>query len=101
MNETKINKYTFFIGSNNKTKKRELSKAKTILNKFVVGYNINLNIGLWNGFKENSFKVEVLNTKDINTNDLKMLELKKELTKGLNQYLVLLEKSEVSLLGDF
>jgi len=101
MNEL-INKYTFLIGANNKTKRRELKKAEEILNNNEIkGFNISLNNGFWNKEKENSFKVEILNTKEINVNDKKMLSLKEEFTKGLNQFVVLLEKTEVSLLGGF
>ena len=99
MNKLQINKYIFHIGSNNKTHKREIKKALNICSEFVKGFNASLNIGFWKNQKENSFKIEVLNTPEINTTDLKMFELKKNLEIDLKQYVVLLEKQNLKVLN--
>lgn len=92
------NKYVFHIGSNNDTKRREIKKACELVGNFTDGFNTVLNFGVWKRQKENSFKIEVLQTNE-KVNDRNMFELKKILEVELKQYLVILEKQKISLLN--
>ena len=98
--KTKTQKYTFYIGSNNETKKPEINKAIALLNNQILGYTINKNsLGLWEGSQEKSFKIEIINTEATPINDRKAKDIKLLLEKSLKQYLVLCEKSDISLLN--
>jgi hypothetical protein len=99
-NNNKIDVYRFYIGSNNKTKLREINKTISLLNSSgLKGYSIIKSLGLWENMKENSFIIEVMNTDDININDNKAYFLKNLLEEELKQYLVLLVKSEIEILN--
>jgi len=95
-----IDKYNFYIGSNNKTKKREIKKAINTLNKLnILGFNINKNLfGFWDNMQEKSFNIEILNTKEINFNDNKARDLKQLLENNLKQFLVLTTKQQIEIL---
>ena len=94
------NKYSFLIGWNNKTHKREIKKAINTLNNLkVLGFNVNKNLlGFWNNERENSFSIEIISNNDNPFNDLNAIELKKQLEKNLNQFLVLTTKQEIEVL---
>lgn len=98
--KTKTNKYIFFIGSNNETKKPEIERAISLMNIQFKGFTIQKgNIGLWENQKEKSFKIEIINTPETPINDKRAVFLKRILEKELKQYLVLTEKTQITLLN--
>lgn len=96
----RVFKYSFFIGSNNDTKKTEPLKAIEILNKHkVLGYTLNEGLkGFWEGMSEDSFKIEIIATPENPFNDAQARSLKADLEKGLSQFLVLVEKNSIVIL---
>ena len=96
-----IDVYRLLVGSNNETKKIEVSKAIQVLNKFdVKGFNVRKSLGYWDNEKENSFVIEILNTKEIGLSDSKVFEIKKQLEEYLKQFVVLVYKEKVEVLSD-
>ena len=83
-----INQISFFIGSNNDTKKPEYQKAINVFSKYFTGFNLNKNVlGYWNGKPEKCFNVVVL---DIDgTATAKTESAKLELERELKQEMVL------------
>lgn len=65
-----------YIGSNNNTGILELEKIENILNTVYNGYTIINAVGYWNGKKENTAVVEIVN---IDVKDYVIEQLKKEL----------------------
>jgi len=96
----KTNKYIFYVGWNNKTRKCEIKKAINTLNNLkVLGFNINKNLlGFWDNQKENSFYIEILSTPENLFNDINAQNLKHLLEKNLKQFLVLTTKQEIEVL---
>lgn len=97
----KTHKYTFYLGWNNQTHKREIQKAINTLNNLkVLGFNINKNlIGFWNKEKENSFIIEIISNNENQFNDLQAKDLKQLLEENLKQFLVLTTKQEIEVLN--
>ena len=63
MKNEQIKRFRFYIGWNNDTKKREIKKAFSIVNKNnVLGFSKIDSVGFWNKDVENSFIIEVLST---------------------------------------
>ena len=98
---SKLIRYKFYIGWNNKTKKCEVKKAINVLNDLkVLGFSISKNVlGYWDKDFENSFIVEVLNTPEININDSIVKEIKTKLEQQLKQFLVLTTKEKLVLIN--
>jgi len=96
----KTNKYKFYIGHNNKTKKREFKKAIRVLNNLnVMGFTLNKDsVGFWDKQQERSFSFEIINTQDNFINDEKARQIKTQLEKDLKQFLVLTEKQQIEVL---
>jgi hypothetical protein len=93
-------KYSFFIGSNNDTKKTEPFKAIEVLKKFsVMAYTITENLkGYWNNTQEDSFKIDIIATAENPINEEKVRAIKTALETDLKQYLVLTEKTPTTIL---
>ena len=98
--QTQTNKYIFYVGWNNQTHKREFAKAIKCLNSLnVKGFSLNKSIlGYWANQKENSFKIEIINTFENPFNDSNAKTLKLLLEKDLNQFLVIVEKTTINLI---
>ena len=91
--------YSFNIGSNNTTKKRELKKAQNILKENEIkGFNIVLNKGFWidknKTYEEKSFIINVISNKENPLNDNKAIFLKLKLERELKQFLIILTKQK-------
>jgi len=95
--------YSFNIGSNNITKKRELKKAQNILKENEIkGFNIVLNKGFWidknKTYEEKSFIINIISNKENPLNDNKAIFLKLKLERELKQFLIILTKQKVNIL---
>jgi hypothetical protein len=56
---------TYYIGENNKTHKREYTKAINVVKRYFDGFNINKNqIGIWKGKQEKCYTISIIE-KDI------------------------------------
>lgn len=84
--ETKI-----YIGSNNTTNLLELNKIESILNKYYKAYTIIPACGYWEGKKENTAIIEIINEL---VNDDVLTELKTE----LKQESLLITRQSLSIL---
>jgi len=100
-NENEVIKYKFYIGWNNQTHKREIKKAITLLNEFkVLGFSVNKSlVGLWDRTQENSFTIEIINTREINISENTIKKIKNKLENDLKQFLVLTTKEKVILIN--
>ena len=96
----KTQKYTFYIGWNNQTKKREIIKAIRILNKLnVMGFNVNKDIlGFWNKTQEKSFIIESIATEENPFNITKAKEIKTQLERELKQFVVLTTIQDITII---
>ena len=97
----KVDIYSFYVGSNNKTNKAEIEKAENILiREKVKGFTIKPNFkGFWESTSEESFIIEVINTGEVLFNDLKAKAIKQYLKAELEQYEVLVLKEQKELIG--
>ena len=55
-----MKKINFYIGSNNQTKKLELTKALSILSSHYEGMSVSELVGYWKGEKENTALVSIV-----------------------------------------
>ena len=95
MKTTRTNELNFYIGSNNDTKKVEISKIEKHFNTMFKGYSLYKGVGLWETMKENSVLVKVF-TKRINNKDL--MTFTENIKKDLKQYSIILTKERKNLI---
>ena len=96
MKTKKIESLSFYIGSNNKTKKVEITKIKKHFNKMFKGYSIYKSVGLWESMKENSVLIKVFNDDKTKTEDLKIFT--ENLKDDLKQYAIIIEREYKTIL---
>jgi len=95
--------YSFNIGSNNITKKREIKKASNVLKENEIkGFNIVLNKGFWidknKTYEEKSFIINIISNKENPLSRNKALFLKRILEKELKQYLIILTEQKLNII---
>lgn len=83
-----MQKYSIYIGQNNKTKKLEKEKAIDIVSSYFKGFSAFEIIGFWKGEKEKTLKVEIVSEKK---EDVKVTRMCKELQKKLEQDSIMFE----------
>lgn len=85
-----MQKYYIYIGSNNETKKLEVSHSCQIISEYFDGFTAYEVIGYWKGQKEKTLKVEIV------SDDMpaKVSKLCKQLAIELKQDAIMLEQVE-------
>ena len=83
-----MKKIIFSIGANNTTKKVETEKAISILARYYEGMGVTDVVGVWQGEKERSIRVEVITER---ANVTKVKKVCTELNTSLDQQAILVE----------
>ena len=92
--------FKFYIGQNNKTKKPEIQKAIRVFNfESVKGFSVIPKVkGYWESQAENSFIIEVINSKENPFSIQQAKRIKGILEFKLKQFLVLVTQEKINIL---